>query len=48
MLAPVSSRIVRAYVAGPGWDGVALPAGVVRLESLTEAAELIGAAVLRF
>ena len=45
---PVTRPRFRTYVAGPGWDGAALPAGVVRLESLTEAAELIGAAVLRF
>jgi hypothetical protein len=37
----------RTFVAGPGWDGVALPAGVGVLRSLVDASERIGAAVLR-
>ena len=44
---PVTRPRFRTYVAGPGWDGAALPAGVSRLASLTDAIERIGAAVLR-
>ena len=44
---PVTRPRFRTYVAGPGWDGAALPAGVSRLASLTDAIEQIGAAVLR-
>ncbi len=43
---PVTRPRFRAYVAGPGWDGAALPPGVSRLGSLSDAAEQIGAAVL--
>jgi len=43
---PVTRPRFRAYVAGPGWDGAALPAGVSRLRTLTDAVEQIGAAVL--
>jgi MerR family transcriptional regulator, light-induced transcriptional regulator len=35
----------RTFVAGPGWVGVALPARVVRLDSLVGAREMIGTAV---
>lgn len=44
---PVTRPRFRTYVAGPGWDGAALPRGVDRLGSLVEAQERIGAAVLR-
>jgi len=44
---PVTRPRFRTYVAGPGWDGAALPSGVSRLGSLTDAVEQIGAAVLR-
>lgn len=44
---PVTRPRFRTYVAGPGWDGAALPPGVGRLGSLTDAIEQIGAAVLR-
>jgi hypothetical protein len=44
---PVTRPRFRTYVAGPGWDGAALPPGVCRLESLTDAIGQIGAAVLR-
>ncbi|HEX8518812.1 MAG TPA: MerR family transcriptional regulator [Pseudonocardia sp.] len=44
---PVTRPRFRTYVAGPGWDGAALPRGVERLGSLAEAEERIGAAVLR-
>jgi DNA-binding transcriptional MerR regulator len=44
---PVTRPRFRTYVAGPGWDGAALPAGVSRLASLTDAIEQIGTAVLR-
>jgi transposase-like protein len=44
---PVTRPRFRTYVAGPGWEGVALPRGVERLSSLTDAAERIGATVLR-
>ena len=44
---PVTRPRFRTYVAGPGWDDAALPAGVSRLGSLTDAVEQIGAAVLR-
>jgi hypothetical protein len=43
---PVTRPRFRTYVAGPGWDGAALPVGVTRLASLTDAAERIGATVL--
>jgi hypothetical protein len=43
---PVTRPRFQAYVAGPGWDGAALPAGVSRLRTLTDAVEQIGAAVL--
>jgi hypothetical protein len=43
---PVTRPRFRTYVAGPGWDGAALPAGVSRLRTLTDAVEQIGAAVL--
>ena len=42
---PVTRPRYRTFVAGPGWDGAALPSAVGRLGSLTEAAETIGAAV---
>ena len=45
--APVEVTHRGETVAGPGWDGAALPAGVSRLGSLTDAVEQIGAAVLR-
>lgn len=35
---------VRVFVAGPGWTDVELPAGVVRVASLAEATDVIGAA----
>ena len=35
----------RTFVAGPGWADLALPAGVVRLDSLAAAREAIGSAV---
>lgn len=44
---PVTRPRFRTYVAGPGWDGAALPRGVEQLGSLAEAKERIGAAVLR-
>jgi hypothetical protein len=44
---PVTRPRFRTYVAGAGWDGAALPRGLDRLSSLTEAAERIGADVLR-
>ncbi|MGV9415357.1 MerR family transcriptional regulator [Nocardia sp. NPDC003693] len=31
----------RAYVAGPGWDDLALPAGAGRIDSLAEAVEVL-------
>ena len=34
---PVTRPRFRTYVAGPGWDGAALPTGVTRLASLTDA-----------
>jgi len=43
---PVTRPRFRTYVAGPGWDGAALPRGVDHLDSLAEAGERIGAAVL--
>jgi hypothetical protein len=43
---PVTRPRFRTFVAGPGWDGVTLPAAVSRLASLTDAVEQIGAAVL--
>jgi len=44
---PVTRPRFRTFVAGPGWDGVTLPAAVSRLASLPDAVEQIGAAVLR-
>jgi MerR family transcriptional regulator, light-induced transcriptional regulator len=44
---PVTRPRFRTYVAGPGWEGAALPRGVERLSSLTDAADRIGATVLR-
>jgi hypothetical protein len=44
---PVTRPRFRTYVAGPGWDGAALPRGVDRLGSLAEAEDRIAAAVLR-
>lgn len=44
---PVTRPRYRTFVAGPGWDGAALPAGVGVLRSLLDAGERIGAAVLR-
>lgn len=44
---PVTRPRYRSFVAGPGWDGAALPAGVGMLRSLVDAGERIGAAVLR-
>jgi hypothetical protein len=44
---PVTRPRFRTFVAGPGWDGVTLPAAVSRLDSLTDAVEQIGAALLR-
>ena len=44
---PVTRPRYRTFVAGPGWDGAALPAGVGVLRSLVDAGERIGAAVLR-
>jgi transposase-like protein len=44
---PVTRPRFRTYVAGPGWEGAALPRGVERLGSLTDAADRIGATVLR-
>ena len=44
---PVTRPRYRTFVAGPGWDGAALPAGVGVLRSLVDASERIGAAVLR-
>jgi hypothetical protein len=44
---PVTRPRFRTFVAGPGWDGVTLPAAVSRLGSLADAVEQIGAAVLR-
>jgi transposase-like protein len=44
---PVTRPRFRTSVAGPGWEGAALPRGVERLSSLTDAADRIGATVLR-
>jgi MerR family transcriptional regulator, light-induced transcriptional regulator len=44
---PVTRPRFRTYVAGPGWNGAALPRGVDRLGSLAEAGDRIAAAVLR-
>ncbi len=44
---PVTRPRYRTFVAGPGWDGTALPSGVGVLRSLVDAGERIGAAVLR-
>ncbi|MBL8924687.1 MAG: MerR family transcriptional regulator [Pseudonocardia sp.] len=44
---PVTRPRYRIFVAGPGWDGAALPAGVGTLRSLVDAGDRIGAAVLR-
>jgi MerR family transcriptional regulator, light-induced transcriptional regulator len=44
---PVTRPRFRTYVAGPGWEAAVLPRGVERLSSLTDAADRIGATVLR-
>jgi hypothetical protein len=44
---PVTRPRFRTWVAGSGWTGVDLPPGIGRLESLAEAGDRIGAAVLR-
>ncbi len=44
---PVTRPRYRAFVAGPGWNGAALPPGVEALPSLVEAGERIAAVVLR-
>ena len=44
---PVTRPRYRTFVAGPGWNGAALPAGVGVLGSLVDAGERIGGAVLR-
>ena len=44
---PVTRPRYRTFVAGPGWDGAALPAGVGRARSLVDAGERIAGAVLR-
>jgi len=44
---PVTRPRYRTFVAGPGWDGVALPAGVGLLGSLVDAGDRIAGAVLR-
>ena len=44
---PVTRPRYRAFVAGPGWNGAALPPGVEALGSLVEAGERIAAVVLR-
>jgi transposase-like protein len=43
---PVTRPRYRTFVAGPGWDGAALPPGVAALGSLVDAGERIGHAVL--
>jgi transposase-like protein len=44
---PVTRPRCRTFVAGPGWDGAALPAGVGVLGSLVDAGDRIAGAVLR-
>ena len=44
---PVTRPRYRTFVAGPGWDGAALPAGVGMLGSLVDAGDRIACAVLR-
>ena len=44
---PVTRPRYRTFVAGPGWDGAALPPGVGVLGSLVDAGERIAGAVLR-
>ena len=44
---PITRPRYRIFVAGPGWDGAALPAGIGVLGSLVDAGERIGGAVLR-
>jgi MerR family transcriptional regulator, light-induced transcriptional regulator len=44
---PVTRPRYRTFVAGPGWDGAALPPGVAVLGSLVDAGERISHAVLR-
>jgi DNA-binding transcriptional MerR regulator len=44
---PVTRPRYRTFVAGPGWDGAALPPGIGVLGSLVDAGERIGGAVLR-
>ena len=44
---PVTRPRYRTFVAGPGWDGAALPAGVGVLGSLVDAGDRIAGAVLR-
>lgn len=44
---PVTRPRYRTFVAGPGWNGAALPSGVGVLSSLLDAGERIGAAVPR-
>jgi hypothetical protein len=44
---PVTRPRYRTFVAGPGWDGAALPPGIEMLGSLVDAGERIGSAVLR-
>ena len=44
---PVTRPRYRTFVAGPGWDGAALPAGVGVLRSLVDAGEAASAAAGR-
>ena len=44
---PVTRPRFRAFVAGPGWQDAALPRGVHRLASVTDAADRLGAILLR-
>ena len=44
---PITRPRYRTFVAGPGWNGAALPAGVGVLGSLVDAGERIAGAVLR-
>lgn len=44
---PVTRPRYRTFLAGPGWDDTALPPGVGMLDSLVDAADRIGSAVLR-
>lgn len=43
---PVTRPRFRTYVVGPGWEGAALPRGVVRLASLPDAVDRIAAALV--